>query len=240
MRARATGTRCGGHRPLVVTAGIGALLLATAGGALAASGDDAGDSVRDPGGRWFSIGLMSGSTRMDTALSDYRWDMTPRVDWGAQALVGRGRFATGLRVWRAQTTQRIDPSDATSAAGVSATSTEVVGHGRFVTALGCELMGVASTGLLHLGYHPDRVTVAPSGGGTPIAVDLAAVNEWTGGAGLAVRRPLGGTWAAGVEVEHSLYALDTAHRNGSTIEYGRQSFGDWSARLELAWISRRP
>jgi hypothetical protein len=234
MRARATGTRCGRSRPLVVTAGIGALLLASVGGAAASPRDGA----RDPGSRWFSIGLMSGSTRLDSGLSDYRWDMTPRMDWGAQALAGRGRFATGLRVWRAQTSQLIDPADAASAAQVRVTTTELVGHGRFATALGCDFMAVASTGLLHLGYHPDRVTVAPPLGGTPVAVDLAPVNEWVGGAGLAMRRPIGGAWAAGMEVEHGFFALDTAHRNGSTIEYGRRTFGDWSARFELAWASR--
>jgi len=80
--------------------------------------------------------------------------MSPRVDWGAQALVGRGRFAAGLRLWRAQTTQQIDPGDATTAQ-VGATSTELVGHGRLATALGCDVVAVASAGLLHLGYHPD-------------------------------------------------------------------------------------
>jgi len=66
------------------------------------------------------------------------------------------------------------------------------------------------------------------------------VNEWIGGAGVALRRPFRGPWAAGVELDHRLFALDTAHRNGSVIEYKRQTFGDWSARLELAWVSRRP
>jgi hypothetical protein len=39
-----------------------------------------------------------------------------------------------------------------------------------------------------------------------------------------------------MEVERRYFALDTAHRNGATIEYSRQSFGDWSARLELAMV----
>lgn len=220
--------------------GIVALLLAAASGAAAMPGDRAGDDLRDRGTRWFSIGILSGSTRLDNGLADFQWDLRPRVDWGAQTLVGSGRFATGLRLWRTHTTQQIDPAAATAAPDVHATSTELVGHGCLAKALGCELMAVASAGLLHLGYHPDRVTIAPTGGGAPIAVDLAPVNQWIGGAGLAMRRPLRGAWAAGAEVDHRVFGLDTAHRNGAAIEYQRQTFGEWSARLELAWVSRRP
>ena len=228
MRGLPSRAHSGRHRPFAATA-ISALLLATGSGASAA-----------PGTRWVSVGLLSGSTWLDHRLADYQWDMTPRMDWGAQTLVGAGRFTTGLRLWRSRTTQQIDPSDATAAAEVHSTSTEVVGRGRLATALGCDLMAVASVGLLHLGYHPDQVTVTPSGGGAAIAVDLTPVNEWIGGGGFAMRRPLRGPWAAGVEIDHRLFGLDTAHRNGSVIEYGRQSFGDWSARVELAWVYRRP
>jgi hypothetical protein len=240
LRGDASGTRPGGHRPLAVAAGIGAVLLAAAGGVSAAPRDAATDDLGGPSGRWISVGLLSGSTWLDTGLADYQWDVTPRMDWGAQALVGGGRFATGLRLWRSRTTQQIDPADATLAADVRATSTELVGRGRLTTALRCEVMAVASAGLLHLGYHPDHVTITPTGGGAAITVDLEPVNEWIGGAGLALRRPLRGPWAAGVEMDHRLFGLDTAHRNGAVIEYGRQRFGDWSARLELAWVSRRP
>lgn len=235
MRGRASGAHASGHRPLAVPAGFMALLLASA--HVAAADGPAGDERSASGARWFSIGVMGGSTRLDGGLANYQWDMTPRMDWGAQTLVGGSRFAGGLRLWRTQTSQQIDP---TTASTVRATSTELVGHGRLATALGCDVMAVASAGLLHLGYRPDQVTVTPAGGGGPITVDLLPVNEWIGGAGLAVRRPLGGPWAAGVELDHRLFALDTAHRNGSVIEYERQTFGDWSARLELAWVSRRP
>lgn len=227
MRARTTGSSRGGRRPLAVTAGLGALLLA----APVAAADGPAAS-----GRWFSIGVLGGSTRLDDGLTDFQWDVTPRMDWGAQALVGGGRFGTGLRLWRTRSTQQIDPS---AAATVHATSTELVGRGRVASVLGCDVMGVASAGMLHLGYQPDQVTVTPTGGGGPITVDLKAVNEWIGGAGLALRRPLGGPWAAGLEMDRRFFALDTAHRNGTVIEYGRRTFGDWSARLELAWVSRR-
>lgn len=239
MRSAVSGTRPGSRPPLALAAGIGALLLATASGT-SASPRGATDDLAGSGSLWISVGLLSGSTWLDTGLADYQWDVTPRMDWGAQTLVGGERFASGLRLWGSRTTQQIGSGGTTAAADVRATSTELVGRGRLATALGCEVMAVASAGWLHLGYHPDRVTIAPAGGGAPIAVDLTPVNEWIGGAGLALRRPLHGPWVAGMEMEHRFFGLDTAHRNGAVIEYGRQRFGDWSARLELAWVSRRP
>jgi len=219
-----------------MAAGIGALVLAAAGAAWGQSDDAPARSAT----RWFSVGVMSGSTRLDDGLADFQWDVRPRMDWGAQALAGRGRFAAGLRLWRTQTTQQIDPSDPAAAARVHGTSSELVGRARLAGVAGCDVMAIGSTGLLRLGYDPDRVSITPPGGGAPVAVDLAPINAWIGGAGIAVRRPLLGPWAAGAELDHRFFALDTAHRNGSVIEYERRTFGDWSARLELAWVHGRP
>jgi hypothetical protein len=231
---------CCGIGPRSLAGGAAMVALLTTGSlAWAVPGDAAGEPAGDAGPWWISVGLLSGSTRLDPALADYQWNVTPRLDWGAQTLVGRGRFAGGLRLWRTQATQQIDPA-ASMNANVRATSSELVGQARLASALGCELTGVASTGVLHLGYHPDQVTITPPGGGAPIAVDLEPVNAWIGGAGLGVRRSLLGPWAAGVTVDHRFFSLDTAHRNGSQIEYGRQAFSDWCARLELAWVSRKP
>jgi hypothetical protein len=43
----------------------------------------------------------------------------------------------------------------------------------------------------------------------------------------------------GFELDHRIFALETAHRDGSQIEMKREAFGDWSARLELAWLHGR-
>jgi hypothetical protein len=61
-----------------------------------------------------------------------------------------------------------------------------------------------------------------------------------GSLGLALRRPLGGPTRLGIEVDHRVFNMQTAHRNGAQIEYERRTFGDWCARLELAWVSRQP
>jgi len=198
------------------------------------------EPVRDLGGRWFSLGILGGSTRPDPKLANYQWDAGPRAAWGSQALAGMARFAAGLRVWRAETRQKIDVPDAPTSTTVRMTSLELVGRGPLATALGTRVSAVGSVGRLHLGYHPDRVTVQPSGSGSPIVVDLAPVDEWIAGGGVALQRPLSGPWTASLEVDHRVFGLDTAHRNGDVIEYRRESFRDWSARLELAWLYLRP
>jgi hypothetical protein len=74
----------------------------------------------------------------------------------------------------------------------------------------------------------------PSGGAEPLTVALAPVDTWISGAGLGARRGIGGRWSLGVEVERRFFGLETVHRSGGTVVERRESFGDWSARLELA------
>jgi hypothetical protein len=198
-----------------------------------------GGSPRIPGGLWFSLGVLSGSTKPDAALADYQWNTTPRGAWGAQALVGAGRFATGVRFWRTQTTQDIGLPGAPAGTTVRWTSGELVGQGRLATLWGNHVMAIASVGRLHLDSDPDRITIDPNGSVFPIVVDFKPVDEWIAGGGVSLKRALGPAWDLGLEFDHRVFGLETAHRNGDVIEVGRQSFGDWSARLELAWLYRR-
>jgi hypothetical protein len=110
-----------------------------------------------------------------------------------------------------------------------------VGQGRLATVLGNQLLAVGSVGRVHLGYDPDRITINPGGLGSTIDVELAAVNEWIVGGGLAVKRSLTPDWATGLEVDYRVFSMDTAHRSGDEIVLERQSFGEVSARLALAW-----
>ena len=96
------------------------------------------------------------------------------------------------------------------------------------------IAAIASTGVLHLGWSPDHVTL--DAGGTPVEVAFEPVTEWIGGGGLALRRPVGPSWVFGLEVDHRVFALDTAHQSGGSIVRERESFGEWNARLELAWL----
>ena len=51
--------------------------------------------------------------------------------------------------------------------------------------------------------------------------------------------PDGRRFAIGTEVERRVFGLDTAHRAGATVVMDRESFGEWSARLELARVFGR-
>jgi hypothetical protein len=186
-------------------------------------------AARAAAGPWISLGLLSGSTSAVGSLADYQWRIAPRAAWGAEANAGMGRLTAGLRGWRASSVQQVSAAGASASPQVRWTSLETVGRVRVASALGIDAHATASAGRVHLAWHPDRVTL--DAGGSPVTVDFKPVNEWIGGGGLALTRPIGSRWRAGLEVERRVFALDTAHRNGSVIEYARQSFGDWSARL---------
>jgi hypothetical protein len=198
----------------------------------AAAHPDQGDGERPPK-TWFSLGLITGTTQFDAGLADYQWDVTPRLGLGARALVGRGRLATGLRLWRASSTQAI--GDLGRAPDVHATSWELVGEGRLAEVLGTQVLATAGAGRLRLGYDPDRITIQPPGAPSPIVVDLVPVATWIGGGGLALRRAVAPAWTVGLGLDARVFTIDTAHRAGDEIVYARESFGDWSARCELAW-----
>jgi hypothetical protein len=182
--------------------------------------------------RW-SLGLLAGSTWFDSRLADYQWDLRPRLAWGLRALAEVGRFGWGIEVARSHAVQRTGLGDPASDPAVRATRIEWVGESRLASRAGATLLVTAAVGRLHLGYDPDRVAFS-SGGGTTVVVDFRPIDEWEGGGGLALRRGLGGPLALGLEVDRRFFALETARRNGTTIETGRESFAEWNARLELS------
>jgi hypothetical protein len=178
-----------------------------------------------------SIGVLAGATLPDQDFSNYQWDVTPQMAWGAQALAGTGAFSGGIRYWTSVTEQRIGALDAESA-DVRTSSFELTGRGRFAHVLGFDLLGTVSAGRVHLGWTPEDVTVSTGGG--PVAVHLEPVSEWIGGGGLAAERALGASWSAGVEFESRFFGLDASHREGAAIVTQRETFGDLSARLHVA------
>ena len=197
-------------------------------------GDGSGEVLGGPG-RWLSVGLLSGSTLLDGSLADYQWDTRPQAAWGAQALIGARRLGVGVRGWTTQTTQNVGLPGVESPR-VQATSWELVGQGRVATWWGTQVLATASAGRLHLAYDPDRITLEPVGPGVPINVDFEPVDEWIAGGGVALLWPVAGRWTTSIALDHRIFGMDTAHRNGDEIEFGRQTFGDWSARPELAWL----
>lgn len=183
-------------------------------------------------GRWLSLSGLMGSAQPDPGLADYQWDTTPRLAWGLKAMAGRGGYAAGLRLWRTRATQTLG-SVAETDPVVVGTSLELVGSARLASVWGTDVLASGAGGWLRLAYRPDEQTIDTGGGGT--VVRFAPIDEWIGGVGLGVRRPVTGPWALGVDLEHRRFALDTAYRSGSGIVTSRPTFGEWSARLEVAW-----
>ena len=225
-----------GPRVPSLATGLAASLLVLARAHPARAGDGAGSdpaarATEARAGRWASLGLLTGPTLPDPSLSDYQWRMTPRIGWGAESFTGIGRYAAGIRVWSTSTPQELGVSGAPAATTVTRTSFELVGRATLARLAGYEWTASASAGRVHLGYRPDQVSISTAGG--PVDVSFAPLDEWIGGGGLGLRRPLAGPWSAGLELEHRIFALDTAHRAGTTVVSERSTFGDWSARLAL-------
>jgi hypothetical protein len=180
-----------------------------------------------------TVGPIVGTVVLDSHLSDYRWDTRARAVWGAAGRADLGRLGGGLRVWRASTTQSLGIPGEDDSPRVSLTGVELLGETRVASFAGVRLLASATAGLLRIAWSPDAVTV-DDGTGQSIEVGFAPISEWTGGAGLGLRRPVAGGLEAGVVVERSWFRLDTSHRAGGGIVTERDTFGIWSARVELS------
>lgn len=191
-------------------------------------------AAAEPGSRWTSLSALAGSAQPVGAMADYQWDVRPHSAWGAQWLAGTGPFAGGLRWWRGGTTQRMGLAGVTDPA-VRTGSVELVARARLAQWRNVQWLATASGGRLAISYRPDRITVQT--GGTPVEVALTPIHEWVGGAGVALQVPFAAGWSWGLETERRMFALDTAHRSGSSVTYSRETFGDWDARVALsrAW-----
>jgi hypothetical protein len=181
-----------------------------------------------------SAGILAGALQPDARAADHQWDVAPRAAWGAQALAGAGRWAGGARVWIADHEHELGLPDAPTAR-VRASRWEAVGRRELLAFGGWRASATASAGLLRLAWRPDEVAAQSGGSGPAVVVALRPVHEWTGAAGVAVQRRLAARWALGAELEHGVYALDVARREGDDVVVRRERFGEWSARVELAW-----
>jgi hypothetical protein len=152
-------------------------------------------------------------------------------------MVGRGPLGAGVRYWETRARQWMGLAGASSPE-VRASSLELVGQARIASWWNVDLLAIAGGGRLHLAWQPDRGVIQPAAG-SPIEVELDPIDTWIGGAGLGLRRSLVRGLEAGLEVDHRIYQLNTAHRDGDTIEERRETFGEWGARLGLGWTSRR-
>jgi hypothetical protein len=142
------------------------------------------------------------------------------------------QLAGGARVWRASTRQSTGIPGDDRALRVSLTGIEALGEARLFSVLGIRVLGTGAAGLLRLDWSPRELSIADGFAGD-VVVEFEPVHEWTGAAGLALRRaiPLGLQVALGAV--RSWFGLDTAHRRGAEIVEERELFGSWTGRVEI-------
>jgi len=179
------------------------------------------------------FGPSGGLISLDQELGNYRWDTAPRPAWGLAAKATSGRVGGGVRLWRSATTQVTGIPGETFAPDVRLTATEAFGEVRVARVAGVALLAGASTGALHLGWSPDRATLAPGGVGE-IEISYEPVTEWTAGAEISACRTLPGGLDLALGLGRSWFRLDTQHRAGDEIVARRDTFGHWIVRAELA------
>jgi hypothetical protein len=176
--------------------------------------------------------VTGGTTRFDTHLADYQWNLSARPAWGAQAGASLGRFGLALRASVSGATQHVDAAASVTDPAVNVTTYDLAGEVEVVRPLGFALLARATGGRVALTYSPDRVELDTGGGTTTVA--LAPVHAWSWGGGAAVRREIAPRWTATLAVERQAFAFDTAHRTGSSVTVAREAFGNWNGRFELA------
>ncbi len=173
---------------------------------------------------------------LDESLRDYRWNVEPSSVLGVHAAALHGSWALGLDLRTTSTVQQSGiPGDLT-APRVDLHSLELDAGFRVLQWQGLQLWGEAHGGRMMMRYEPNQLQFSPPGGGDPIAVDFAPVNEWTGGLAASLRREFFGSLALAAQVRHSSFALNTSHRRGDEIVQERQGFHNWSLGISASWL----
>jgi hypothetical protein len=182
---------------------------------------------------WIGVGTYGGACLLDAHLQDYRWDTEPRAVWGLQGTWMRSRFGVGARVWRTRTAQDSGILGESQSPEVKLTGLELVVEPRLGSWRGFHFFASGTGGLLHIGYAPDSITYEEFGGES-VQVEYSPIDEWILGGGLGARHHFPGRTTLGVSVEHSIFRLDTAHRSDDAVVRDRETFINWTARLELS------
>jgi hypothetical protein len=180
----------------------------------------------------WSLGISGGTTRFDTHLADYQWNLSPRPAWGVQAGASLGRLGLALRASTSSATQHVDASVPDPV--VRVTTVDLAGELEAARPFGFAVLARASGGRVALTYTPDHAELGTGSGTT--SVELAPVHAWSWGIGAAVRRELASRWSATLAFERQAFAFDTAHRTGSSVTVASEGFGNWNGRFELARV----
>ena len=212
-------------------------ILAACGLLVAAAGAAGAAAPAGPDGAswWVSAGLGAGAISPDPALADYRWDTRPAAQFAAQALLGRGPVALGVRYSQWQTTQGTGLATVTEDPRVGLSQGELIGQVRLATVWGVGIWAGGQAGRVRLAWEPGQITFPTGGTGGDVTVAFTPVTETVLGWGLTLQRAVGRSLDLALAAERTGFELDTRHRRGDEIVAGQQAFDNWSLRLHLAW-----
>ncbi|MCA9755333.1 MAG: hypothetical protein KDA27_05980 [Candidatus Eisenbacteria bacterium] len=182
------------------------------------------------------LSALAGATRPDPHFADYQWSVDDQSNLGAQLLVGRGRLGVGARGWTTTNVQSVEiPGVLSLDLDTRMVAAEAVLRFDLVQVAGWSLYGQGSGGWMRLSYGTEALQFVPSGSQEEIDVPLDPVDGWIGSAGVGTqyRLPIG--VFVGALVDHHVFQMETAHRDGDLIVFQDESFGEWTARAELGW-----
>jgi hypothetical protein len=220
---------------MMFDAGSGARHGAAAALVAAAAISTACGSARGAEAPSLHAAALAGAFVPDNTLERYRWDVRPLPLFGVETRLETRGLGVGARLWRTETTQASGMLGESRPVTVNLTSWSLLGERRVFTVAGVRVGARLCAGRIHLRYDPDRVAFEPFGSGEAIVVDYTPVDEWILGGGVAIDRPIGEKVSLGLEIEHFVFAMETAHRNGEVIDVQRESFGSWSANVRVGW-----
>jgi hypothetical protein len=182
------------------------------------------------------LGAGASALVFDEGLANYRWDVQPATALQMHASALRNRWALGLNLQTTSTVQHSGVPGETVAPHVALHSLELHASWRIVQWQGIQLWGQAHGGRMLMRYEPDQLIFSAPGGGRPITVDFAPVNEWTGGLAASLRREFFSNLALAAQLTLSSFALDTSHRSGDEIIQQREGFHNWSLGISASWL----
>ena len=179
------------------------------------------------------VAPYGGAFALDSSLNDFRFDTNLAPLYGVHAFANVGRLAPGVRVWRSSSQQDTGiPGDDTQL-DVSLTVVEATAAVRLAKIAGFRLLASGSAGTLSMSWTPAELEV-DLGLAEPTVVEFSRVSETIWGAGVTVRRSVLAGFDVAVGADRTWFQLDTAHRRGNEIVTSRDTFGNWTARLELS------
>lgn len=180
-----------------------------------------------------NVAPYGGALALDSSLRDFRFETNTSPLYGLHAFVNFGRLVPGVRVWRSSSQQNTGiPGDDTQL-DVSLTAVEATAAVRLAKIAGFRLLANGSAGTISMSWTPAELEV-DLGLAEPTVVEFSRVSETIWGAGITVRRSVLAGFDVAVGADRTWFQLDTAHRRGNEIVTSRDTFGNWTARVELS------